>query len=127
VCGQLHSPANFFRVNSPQYPFYKRMGGPQSRSEGRNEEKFLPCRISTYVPLARSSVTILTDLNLYICIYFCWKGVLGIHYVQINIPLAVHTLYSNLEHRYLISLQQATRIRNICRISHKSVFTECDN
>jgi hypothetical protein len=37
VSGQLHAPAALPPGKSPRYPFYRRLGGPQSRS-GRYEE-----------------------------------------------------------------------------------------
>jgi hypothetical protein len=37
VSGQLHAPAALPPEKSPRYPFYRRLGGPQSRS-GRYEE-----------------------------------------------------------------------------------------
>jgi hypothetical protein len=38
VSGQLHALAALFPEKSPQYPFYRRLGGPQGRS-GRGEEE----------------------------------------------------------------------------------------
>jgi hypothetical protein len=32
VSGQLHAPAALPPGKSPRYPFYRRLGGPQSRS-----------------------------------------------------------------------------------------------
>jgi hypothetical protein len=37
VSGQLHAPAALPPGKSPRYPFYRRLGGPQSRS-GRYRE-----------------------------------------------------------------------------------------
>jgi hypothetical protein len=41
----------YLRGNSPRYPLYKRLAGPQSRSEWRGEEKLLdPTRTRTATP-----------------------------------------------------------------------------
>jgi hypothetical protein len=40
VSGQLHAPAALPPGKSPQYPFYRRLGGPQSRSGRYGEVKF---------------------------------------------------------------------------------------
>jgi hypothetical protein len=39
VSGQLHAPAALPPGKSPRYPFYRRLGGPQSRSGRYGEEK----------------------------------------------------------------------------------------
>jgi hypothetical protein len=41
VSGQLHAPAALPLWKSPRYPFYRRLGGPLSRSRRRGEEKIL--------------------------------------------------------------------------------------
>jgi hypothetical protein len=41
VSGQLHAPAALPPGKSPQYPLYRRLGGPQSRSERNGEVKIL--------------------------------------------------------------------------------------
>jgi hypothetical protein len=41
VSGQLHAPAALFPGKSPPYPLDRRLGGPQSRSGRREEEKIL--------------------------------------------------------------------------------------
>jgi hypothetical protein len=40
VSGQLHAPAALPPGKSPRYPFYRRLGGPQSRSGRYGEVKF---------------------------------------------------------------------------------------
>jgi hypothetical protein len=37
VSGQLDAPAALPRGKSPQYPLYRRLGGPQSRSGGKTD------------------------------------------------------------------------------------------
>jgi hypothetical protein len=51
VSGQLHAPAALPPGKSPRYPFYRRLGGPQSRS-GRYEEEniFDPTGTRTLAP-----------------------------------------------------------------------------
>jgi hypothetical protein len=39
VSGQLHAPAALPPGKSPRYPFYRRLGGPQSRSGRYGEVK----------------------------------------------------------------------------------------
>jgi hypothetical protein len=39
VSGQLHAPATLPPGKSPRYPFYRRLGGPQSRSGRYGEVK----------------------------------------------------------------------------------------
>jgi hypothetical protein len=39
VSGQLHAPAALPPGKSPRYPFYRRLGGPQSRSGLYGEAK----------------------------------------------------------------------------------------
>jgi hypothetical protein len=39
VSGQLHAPAALPPGKSPRYPFYRRLGGPQSRSGRCGEVK----------------------------------------------------------------------------------------
>jgi hypothetical protein len=39
VSGQLHAPAALPPGKSPRYSFYRRLGGPQSRSERYGEVK----------------------------------------------------------------------------------------
>jgi hypothetical protein len=39
VSGQLHAPAALPLGKSPRYPFYRRLGGPQSRSGQYGEVK----------------------------------------------------------------------------------------
>jgi hypothetical protein len=41
VSGQLHAPAALPRERSLLYPLNRRLGGPQSQSERRYEEKIL--------------------------------------------------------------------------------------
>jgi hypothetical protein len=41
VSGQLHTPATYPLGKSPRHPFYRRLGGSQSRSERWGEEKDL--------------------------------------------------------------------------------------
>jgi hypothetical protein len=41
VSGQLHAPAALPLGKSPRYPFYRRLGGPQSRSGRYGEDKIL--------------------------------------------------------------------------------------
>jgi hypothetical protein len=60
VSGQLHASAAL-----PQYPFDRKLRGPQSSSERSGEEKKSlqsPCRESNPGRPARSLVTILTEL-----------------------------------------------------------------
>jgi hypothetical protein len=60
---QLHAPAIYIRKKSILYPFYKRLGRPQSRSGCGGEEKtYIILRESIPGSPASSSVTILTDL-----------------------------------------------------------------
>jgi hypothetical protein len=40
VSGQLHAPAALSPGKSPRYPFYRRLGWPQSRSGRYGEVKF---------------------------------------------------------------------------------------
>jgi hypothetical protein len=40
VSGQLHAPAALPPGKSPRYPFYRRLGGPQSRSGRYGKVKF---------------------------------------------------------------------------------------
>jgi hypothetical protein len=41
VSGQLHAPAALPPGKSPRYPFYRRLGGPQSRFELYGEVKIV--------------------------------------------------------------------------------------
>jgi hypothetical protein len=52
VSGQLHAPAALPPGKSPRYPFYRRLGGPQSRSGRYGEVKnFDPTGTRTPAPL----------------------------------------------------------------------------
>jgi hypothetical protein len=52
VSGQLHAPAALPPGKSPRYPFYRRLGGPQSRSGRYGEVKnFYPSGTWTPAPL----------------------------------------------------------------------------
>jgi hypothetical protein len=54
VSGQLHAPAALPPGKSPRYPFYKRLGGPQSRSGRYGEVKiFYPTGTQTPAPPGR--------------------------------------------------------------------------
>jgi hypothetical protein len=48
VSGQLHAPAALPPEKSPRYPFYRRLGGPQSRSGRYGEGKILTIIISVF-------------------------------------------------------------------------------
>jgi hypothetical protein len=70
MSGQLHAPTALLRGMSPRYPLYKRLGGPQSRSEQRGEEKILVptgtklrhlCR-----PVLHPGFTIIPYISIYI-------------------------------------------------------------
>jgi hypothetical protein len=52
VSGQFHAPAALPPRKSPRYPFYRRLGGPQSRSGRYGEVKiFDPTGTRTPAPL----------------------------------------------------------------------------
>jgi hypothetical protein len=52
LCGQLHDPAALPPGKSPRYPFYRRFGGPHSRSGTYGEGKiFYPTGTQTPAPL----------------------------------------------------------------------------
>jgi hypothetical protein len=52
VSGQLHAPAALPPEKRPRYPFYRRLGGPQSRSGRYGEVKiFDPTGTRTPAPL----------------------------------------------------------------------------
>jgi hypothetical protein len=54
VSGQLHGSAALTTGKSPRYPFYRRLGGPQSRSEPYGEVKiFYPTGTRTPAPPGR--------------------------------------------------------------------------
>jgi hypothetical protein len=54
VSGQLHAPAALPPGKSPRYPFYRRLGGPQSRSGRYGEVKmFYPTGTRTPAPPGR--------------------------------------------------------------------------
>jgi hypothetical protein len=54
VSGQLHAPAALPPGKSPRYPFYRRLGGPQSRSGRYGELKiFHPPGTRTPTPHGR--------------------------------------------------------------------------
>jgi hypothetical protein len=54
VSGQLHAPAALPPGKSPRYPFYRRFGGPQSRSGRYGEVKiFYPTGTRTPAPPGR--------------------------------------------------------------------------
>jgi hypothetical protein len=54
VSDQLHAPAALLPGKSPRYPFYRRLGGPQSRSGRYGEAKiFYPTGTRTPAPLGR--------------------------------------------------------------------------
>jgi hypothetical protein len=54
VCGQLHAPAALPQGKSPRYSFYKRLGGPQSRSGRYGEVKIVyPTGTRTPAPPGR--------------------------------------------------------------------------
>jgi hypothetical protein len=68
VSGQLHAPAALSPGKSPRYPFYRRLGGPQSRSGRYGEVKiFYPTGTRTPAPPHRASspkpVAIPTELS----------------------------------------------------------------
>jgi hypothetical protein len=63
VSGQLHAPAALPPGKSPRYQFYRRLGGPQSRSGRYGEVKiFLPYRDSNSAPLL-VAVVIIININ----------------------------------------------------------------
>jgi hypothetical protein len=52
MSGQLHAPAALPRRKSPRYPFYRRFGGPQSRSGRYVDVKIVyPTGAQTPAPL----------------------------------------------------------------------------
>jgi hypothetical protein len=52
VSGQLHAPAALPPGKRPRYPFYRRLGGPQSRSGRYGEVKiFYPTGLELPLPL----------------------------------------------------------------------------
>jgi hypothetical protein len=52
VSGQLHAPAALSPGKSPRYPFYRKLGGPQSRPGQHGEVKIVyPTGNRTPVPL----------------------------------------------------------------------------
>jgi hypothetical protein len=54
VSGQLHAPATLPPRKSPRYPFYRRLGEPQSRSGRYGEVKiFYPTGTRTPTPVGR--------------------------------------------------------------------------
>jgi hypothetical protein len=54
VSGQLHAPAALPPGKSPRYPFYRRLGGPQSRSGRYGEVKIIyPIGTRTPAPPGR--------------------------------------------------------------------------
>jgi hypothetical protein len=54
MSGQLHAPAALPPGKSPRYPFYKRLGGPQSQSERYGEVTiFYPKGTQTPAPPGR--------------------------------------------------------------------------
>jgi hypothetical protein len=54
VSGKLHAPADLPPGKSPRYPFYRRLGGPQSRSGRYGEVKiFYPTGNQTPAPPGR--------------------------------------------------------------------------
>jgi hypothetical protein len=57
LSGQLHVPADL-RQDKTRYPFDKRLGGPQSRSERGGEEKRIPiiAPAGNWTPLFHSIV-----------------------------------------------------------------------
>jgi hypothetical protein len=56
VSDQIHAPAAFPPGKSTRYPFYRRLGGPQSRSERYGEVKiFDPTWTRTPAPPGRSA------------------------------------------------------------------------
>jgi hypothetical protein len=56
VSGQLHAPAALPPGESPRYPLDARLGGPQSRSGRRGEEKALDYRDSKLRLFGRAPV-----------------------------------------------------------------------
>jgi hypothetical protein len=57
VSGQLHAPAALLPGKSPRYPFYRRLGGPQSRS-GRYGE------VKIFYPIGTRTLILKGDVNL---------------------------------------------------------------
>jgi hypothetical protein len=61
VNGQHHAPAALYpRGKSPQYPLYRRLGGPQSRS-GRRGYKKSSASVGDRIPVVQSVVRHCTD------------------------------------------------------------------
>ena len=54
VSGQQHAPAALYPIGKTRYPFYRRLGGPQGRSE--RAENLIPTgiRSRTIQPVAQS-------------------------------------------------------------------------
>jgi hypothetical protein len=86
MSGQLHAPAALPPGKSPRYPFYRRLGGPQSRSGPYGEVKlFDPTGTRTPAPLVIQPVAsrytdwaIPTPLKLRYNIYFVSRRNKGI-------------------------------------------------
>jgi hypothetical protein len=55
VSGQFHAQAALPSRKEPQYPLDRRLGGPQSRSGRRGEEKILTLQGLELRPLGRPS------------------------------------------------------------------------
>jgi hypothetical protein len=91
VSGQLHAPAALPPGKSPRYPFYRRLDGPQSRSERYGEVKiFYPTGTRTPAAPGRptrlsypGSLTSYVQEQIYRCLYllplyFCLSSVITI-------------------------------------------------
>jgi hypothetical protein len=120
VSGQLHAPAALPSGKSPRYPFYRRLGGPQSRSGPYRDSNSDPAVVqpvaSHYTDNAIPAVTLQNHVR---CFILRKK-----HYIKLLTPQQKAFSCSKEDWLWFVEFLSRALIEHLTDISHLNWISE---